>query len=86
MPEWIKNLIESLMPALIGIATQAIDAVLNGESLSPDQLKAVKSAKALAEIWGPEYVASTENTMDDEGLSAFLKLCEDTLSEAENAQ
>jgi hypothetical protein len=83
MSELMKKIIEDLLPMLINLVTTAIDALIPGENLSVDQVKAVKSAYELAKIWGPAYVASTTNTMDDEGLQAFLKLCEDTLAEAE---
>jgi hypothetical protein len=82
MPEWVKHILETLLPFLLTQVKEIVDNLIPGEKLSHDQVKTVKTALSLAEIWGPDYVASTANTMDDEGLQNFIAICKDTLEEA----
>ena len=74
-------MLKSLMPIIIKIAKQAIDAFAKGEDVGTDGIKGIQTGYMVAKIWLRDIVAETENTYDDEVLTAFIALCEDTAAE-----
>lgn len=73
--------IEKMAPVIIKGAEKLIDGLVSGEAIGTDAVKGIKAGYALANIYLQEIVANTETQLDDEGLAAFLKLCEDTADE-----
>jgi len=78
-------MIDKLVPVVIEVAQQYIDAKIAGEDIGEDGIKAIQSAKIEAEIWLTSVVAGTTNTYDDDLLEAFITLAADTLQEAGEA-
>jgi len=77
MLKWI----ESMAPIAIRAGEKLIDGVVAGEKVGTDAVKGIKAAYALSHIYLDEIVANTETKLDDQGLVAFQKLCEDTAQE-----
>ena len=70
-----------LVPLVIRGAKSALDSYVDGEDLSEDQVKGIKSGYAMGKIWLIDVVADTDNTYDDAGLAAFFESCEDVAGE-----
>ncbi|HUT44010.1 MAG TPA: hypothetical protein VMW95_06710 [Desulfobacterales bacterium] len=75
--------LELLFPIIIEVAKKAIDAIVKGENVGIDGIKGIQTAYAAATIWGPDLVASSVTTIDDQGLAAFLELCKGTADEGD---
>ena len=73
--------LELLFPIIIEVAKKALDALVKGEDVGTDGVRGIQTAYIAAKIWGPNLVASTATTIDDQGLAAFLELCEGTADE-----
>ena len=73
--------LELLFPIIIEVAKKALDAIIKGEDVGTDGVKGIQTAYIAAKIWGPDLVASTATTIDDQGLAAFIELCEGTAEE-----
>ncbi len=67
--------------ALIDLSAQVGDKLIEGDELSEDQIKLVKTVYALAKIWGADTVTKTETNLDDKGLSNLFSLLKDTAEE-----
>lgn len=73
--------LDLLFPFLMKAAEKVIDTAIDGQHLNMDQQGAVQMGYAAAVTFGDRYVKRTENTMDDQALATFKKLCEDTAEE-----
>ena len=70
-----------LIPILIQVAQQTIDAVVDGAKLNENMISGVRLAYLAASEFYDELVADEQNVYTDEALDGFLKLCEDTAAE-----
>lgn len=77
------NGFELYVPILIEAAEAVIDKLVPGERLAPTAQKLVKSAYIESKIWAAEAAANSLTTVDDQVLTSFWSLAEDTAKEGE---
>jgi len=78
----MSPVIESLAPLVIASAKQILDALVPGDKISDDAIKAIKAGYCLSIIYLNDVVTKTPNKLDDTVLDEFQKLAVDTLTEA----
>jgi len=70
-----------LIPILIQVAQQTLDALIDGAKLNENTISGVRIAYLAVDEFYDELVTDPQNVYTDEALDAFLALCEKTAKE-----
>ena len=77
-----NDLLKAAWPLLLKAAQSIVDSQVDGAEMNKDQRQIVYTAYVVGNVWGDDFVESTENTYDDEALNALMESCADLLLEA----
>ena len=75
--------LELLLPLIIKAVQEILDVVVDGKTLTANQILALKTGYCELSIWGKKLAADTSVTYDDEAVKAILESIADMLTEAE---